>query len=212
MPEPISWAYSWPYYVTTIVIAYVIGSIPVGLILVRQFGKSDIRKIGSGNIGATNVLRTGNKVMAFSTLLLDVGKGLAAVLIGAHYGPDLALTAGDLDGEALRLHVHDLGAEDVGHLHHLRTGLGIHPHPYHDQFTINILAVPKVLYLDRVDQLIQLLDDLVKCRVVATGDDRHAGHAWVVRWRDVEGVDVEPPAAKQPGNACQHAELVLNQH
>ncbi len=94
MPEPISWAYSWPYYATTIVIAYVLGSIPVGLILVRQFGKSDIRKIGSGNIGATNVLRTGNKVMAFATLLLDVGKGLAAVIIGAHYGPDLALTAG----------------------------------------------------------------------------------------------------------------------
>jgi len=94
MPDPISWAYSWPYYAITLLLAYIIGSIPVGLILVRQIGKSDIRKIGSGNIGATNVLRTGNKSMAFATLLLDAGKGLAAVLIGTLYGPDLAITAG----------------------------------------------------------------------------------------------------------------------
>lgn len=94
MPDPISWAYSWPYYASTLALAYFLGSIPVGLILVRHIGKSDIRKIGSGNIGATNVLRTGNKVMALVTLLLDTGKGLGAVLMGAHYGPDLALTAG----------------------------------------------------------------------------------------------------------------------
>jgi len=94
MPDPISWAYSWPYYASTLVLAYILGSIPVGLILVRYIGKSDIRKIGSGSIGATNVLRTGNKIMALATLLLDAGKGVGAVLIGVQYGPDLALAAG----------------------------------------------------------------------------------------------------------------------
>ena len=94
MPEPISWAYSWPYYATALLLAYFIGSIPVGLILVRLIAKHDIRKIGSGSIGATNVLRTGNKSIAFATLILDAGKGLAAVLLGSLYGPGLAITAG----------------------------------------------------------------------------------------------------------------------
>lgn len=62
-------------------IGYLIGSIPFGLVLTRLAGYGDIRKIGSGNIGATNVLRTGNKFLAALTLLLDSGKGAAAVLI-----------------------------------------------------------------------------------------------------------------------------------
>ena len=94
MPDPISWAYSWPYFALALAAAYVLGSIPVGLLLVRLFGHGDIRAIGSGNIGATNVLRTGNKPLAAATLLLDGGKGAAAVLLGALYGPDMALTAG----------------------------------------------------------------------------------------------------------------------
>ncbi len=60
---------------------YLIGSIPFGLILCRIFGYGDIRKIGSGNIGATNVLRTGNKLLALLTLLLDSGKGVMAVIV-----------------------------------------------------------------------------------------------------------------------------------
>ncbi|MAZ76203.1 MAG: acyl-phosphate glycerol 3-phosphate acyltransferase [Micavibrio sp.] len=63
------------------IFGYLLGSIPFGLVLCKIFGYGDIRKIGSGNIGATNVLRTGNKFLAFITLLLDSGKGVIAVLI-----------------------------------------------------------------------------------------------------------------------------------
>ena len=94
MPDPISWAYSWQYYAIAFAAGYGLGSIPVGLLLARLFGHGDIRAIGSGNIGATNVLRTGNKPLAAVTLLLDGAKGAAAVLLAAIYGPDLALTAG----------------------------------------------------------------------------------------------------------------------
>jgi len=68
--------------------AYLIGSIPFGLLLAKAAGKGDIREIGSGNIGATNVLRTGSKWLAAATLLLDLGKGLAAVMIARHLWSD----------------------------------------------------------------------------------------------------------------------------
>jgi glycerol-3-phosphate acyltransferase PlsY len=72
-----------------------LGSIPFGLLLTRAAGLGDIRKTGSGSIGATNVLRTGRKDIAAATLLLDAGKGAAAVLIMAAYaGQDAALVAG----------------------------------------------------------------------------------------------------------------------
>src|SRR5262245_58610918 len=64
---------------TLFVIGYLIGSIPFGLILAKMGGHGDIRNIGSGNIGATNVLRTGDKKLALITLILDIGKGAAAV-------------------------------------------------------------------------------------------------------------------------------------
>jgi len=76
------------------ILGYLLGSIPFGLVLTRMAGFGDIRKIGSGNIGATNVLRTGNKSLALATLLLDGGKGAAAVLIARHFEPDLAVIAG----------------------------------------------------------------------------------------------------------------------
>tara|TARA_B100002051_G_scaffold181892_1_gene172252 strand:+ start:24 stop:635 length:612 start_codon:yes stop_codon:yes gene_type:complete len=68
--------------------SYIAGSIPFGLILTKIFGKLDIRKIGSGNIGATNVLRTGNKSLAIATLILDVVKGYVPVLITMKYFPE----------------------------------------------------------------------------------------------------------------------------
>ena len=71
------------------VFSYLCGSIPFGLILTKIFSKQDIREIGSGNIGATNVLRTGNKYLAFATLFLDILKGYIPVLIAKHFFPEL---------------------------------------------------------------------------------------------------------------------------
>ncbi|MCE6951197.1 glycerol-3-phosphate 1-O-acyltransferase PlsY [Cereibacter sphaeroides] len=67
--------------ILTGVLGYLLGSIPFGIVITRAFGLGDLRQIGSGNIGATNVLRTGNKPAALATLLLDSGKGAIAVLI-----------------------------------------------------------------------------------------------------------------------------------
>lgn len=76
-------------------LAYLLGSIPFGIVMARLFGLGDLRAIGSGNIGATNVLRTGNKTAAALTLILDAGKGGAAVLIArALLGEDAAQLAG----------------------------------------------------------------------------------------------------------------------
>ena len=65
----------------TVVLGYLLGSIPFGILVTRAMGLGDLRSIGSGNIGATNVLRTGNKGAALATLLLDGGKGAVAVLL-----------------------------------------------------------------------------------------------------------------------------------
>ncbi|MCA0030790.1 glycerol-3-phosphate 1-O-acyltransferase PlsY [Mesorhizobium sp. B263B2A] len=80
--------------ILALVFGYLLGSIPFGLLLTRAAGLGDVRKIGSGNIGATNVLRTGNKGLAAATLLLDALKGTAAVLIAAHFAPETAVWAG----------------------------------------------------------------------------------------------------------------------
>ncbi len=76
-------------------LSYLLGSVPFGLVFTRMAGLGDIREIGSGNIGATNVLRTGRKDLAVATLFLDAGKGAIAVLLTRYYGhPDLAAVAG----------------------------------------------------------------------------------------------------------------------
>lgn len=78
----------------TAVLAYVLGSIPFGVVITRAMGLGDLRQIGSGNIGATNVLRTGNKPAAAATLILDAAKGGVAVLIArAMVGEDAAQVA-----------------------------------------------------------------------------------------------------------------------
>jgi acyl phosphate:glycerol-3-phosphate acyltransferase len=80
-------------FILTAALAYLLGSIPFGLVLTRLAGYGDIRAIGSGNIGATNVLRTGSKGLAVLTLLLDLAKGAVAVLIARRFGPDMAALA-----------------------------------------------------------------------------------------------------------------------
>lgn len=81
--------------VISILIGYLLGSIPFGLVLTRAAGLGDVRTIGSGSIGATNVLRTGSKPLAAATVLLDGAKGTVAVLLaGWLAGPDAALLSG----------------------------------------------------------------------------------------------------------------------
>ncbi len=74
--------------IIVILFSYLSGSIPFGLILTRFLGGQDVRKIGSGNIGATNVLRTGNKYLAATTLILDILKGYAPVVVTQNYFPE----------------------------------------------------------------------------------------------------------------------------
>jgi glycerol-3-phosphate acyltransferase PlsY len=95
MLHPINWSLALPYYAAALGFGYLLGSIPFGLIVTRLAGTGDIRAIGSGNIGATNVLRTGRKGLAALTLAGDMLKGTAAVLLTYRYfGQDLAILAG----------------------------------------------------------------------------------------------------------------------
>ena len=94
MPDPISWEFSGPYLAAALIGGYLLGALPFGLLLTRIAGLGDIRNIGSGNIGATNVLRTGRKGLAAATLLLDAGKGAVAVLVAGIWGPDMAIMGG----------------------------------------------------------------------------------------------------------------------
>lgn len=95
MLDPNLLAMAWPYLLAAVVAGYLVGSVPFGLVLTRMAGLGDIRSIGSGNIGATNVLRTGRKGLALATLLLDAGKGAVAVVVArAVWGPDAALLSG----------------------------------------------------------------------------------------------------------------------
>ena len=94
MPDPLGdFSFTWPLYAAFLA-AYLLGSIPFGVLLTRLAGAGDLRQVGSGNIGATNVLRTGRKGLAALTLLLDAGKGAAAVAAADHwFGPSMAVFA-----------------------------------------------------------------------------------------------------------------------
>jgi acyl phosphate:glycerol-3-phosphate acyltransferase len=84
----------WQYPAAALIIGYVLGSIPFGLILTKFSGAGDLRQIGSGNIGATNVFRTGRKGLAAATLLLDMAKGAAAVWISGKLGTEFGVLGG----------------------------------------------------------------------------------------------------------------------
>ena len=77
-------------WMLALLLGYALGSVPFGLLLAKAAGKGDIRQVGSGNIGATNVLRTGSKWLAGAVLLLDAGKGFAAVWLAVHFWGDWA--------------------------------------------------------------------------------------------------------------------------
>lgn len=96
MTDVMNWTLSWPVAAMSLVLGYLLGSIPFGIILTRLSGGPDLRSIGSGNIGATNVLRTGNKKLAALTLLGDMLKGTAAVLLAGALlgGREAGLVAG----------------------------------------------------------------------------------------------------------------------
>jgi acyl phosphate:glycerol-3-phosphate acyltransferase len=93
MPVSMNWSLDAPYFIAALVFGYLLGSIPFGLIFTRLAGLGDVRKIGSGNIGATNVLRTGRKGLAAATLLADALKGTIAVILAGMWGPHLAVLA-----------------------------------------------------------------------------------------------------------------------
>lgn len=78
------------FLILAAVLGYLLGSVPFGIVITRALGLGDLRQIGSGNIGATNVLRTGNKPAALATLLLDSGKGAIAVLLARYFGGEAA--------------------------------------------------------------------------------------------------------------------------
>jgi glycerol-3-phosphate acyltransferase PlsY len=104
--------------IVALLVGYLLGSIPFGLILTRFGGKGDIREIGSGNIGATNVLRTGSKPLAAATLLLDAAKGAAAVLIAQRFWPDFTnfAAAGALIGHLYPVWLRFRGGKGVATL------------------------------------------------------------------------------------------------
>ncbi|MBW9053238.1 glycerol-3-phosphate 1-O-acyltransferase PlsY [Rhizobium mesosinicum] len=91
----VTWQITLPLALAAVAVGYLLGSIPFGLILTRAAGLGDVRSIGSGNIGATNVLRTGNKKLAAATLLLDALKAAAAAWIMAYFaGEEAGIIAG----------------------------------------------------------------------------------------------------------------------
>lgn len=104
--------------ILALLVGYILGSIPFGLVLTGAAGKGDIREIGSGNIGATNVLRTGSKGLAAVTLLLDAAKGAAAVMIAQRFWPEAAnfAAAGALVGHLYPVWLRFKGGKGVATL------------------------------------------------------------------------------------------------
>jgi len=93
MPVSMNWSLDAPFFLAALGFGYLLGSIPFGVLVTRLAGLGDLRSIGSGNIGATNVLRTGRKGLAVATLLGDALKGTLAVVIAWQWGPNVAILA-----------------------------------------------------------------------------------------------------------------------
>ena len=139
--------------IAVFLLAYLLGSIPFGLLLTRAAGLGDIRDIGSGNIGATNVLRTGNKKLAALTLFLDFLKGVAAVLIAAAIDPTLAQIAvlGAVLGHMFPLWLKFKGGKGVA------TGIGVITALHPLTGLITILAWLPIVAALRISSLATLI-------------------------------------------------------
>jgi len=122
------WEAAWPWLLGIFIAAYLLGSVPFGLLISKVMGLGDVRQIGSGNIGATNVLRTGSKKAALATLLLDGGKGAVAVLVARQLQGDTAAQVAGLGvfiGHIFPLYLKFKGGKGVATF--LGILLAIHP-------------------------------------------------------------------------------------
>jgi acyl phosphate:glycerol-3-phosphate acyltransferase len=126
--DVMAWDRALPWLAVAFACGYIVGAVPVGLLVSRLFGIVDPRKIGSGNIGATNVLRTGSKRAAAATLLLDMAKGAVPVLLFLNLWGDLAAQAagvGAIVGHTLPVWLRFRGGKGVATF--LGLALGLHP-------------------------------------------------------------------------------------
>ena len=115
IPEILGFERVWPYLAAALLGGYLAGAVPFGLLISRVFGLGDVRRIGSGNIGATNVLRTGNRIAAAITVLLDAAKGLLPTLLASEWGPLTAAlaAAGAVVGHCLPIWLRFRGGKGV---------------------------------------------------------------------------------------------------
>jgi len=204
---PGGWENAWPL-LAAFLLAYLAGSIPFGLILTRALGLGDIRKIGSGNIGATNVLRTGRKGVAAATLLLDMAKGLIPVLLGwRHGGPDIAvITAyGAMLGHCFPVWLLFKGGKGVATFFGVVTGLAW---PIGAVAAAVWLAAARLTRYSSVGGLLAALSAPITA--YALGDRQLAEAAaliglliWVRHWRNIQrlvkGEEPKIGASKQDG-------------
>ena len=154
---------SWTGIIASFVVGYLLGSIPFGVVLTRLAGGPDLRSIGSGNIGATNVLRTGNKGLAAATLIGDILKGTVAVIIGANFGPAAALVAacGAFLGHLLPVWLGFKGGKSVA------TFLGCLIGVFWPAALVFAIVWLAVAFITRYSSLASLLASLVSVGVLA---------------------------------------------
>jgi glycerol-3-phosphate acyltransferase PlsY len=190
MLYPINWSLALPYYAAALAFGYLLGSIPFGLILTRLAGAPDIRAIGSGNIGATNVLRTGRRGLAAATLVGDALKGTVAVLVMYRlWGQDHAIVAalGAFLGHLFPIWLNFKGGKGVATYIGILLALAW---PAALAFCLIWLAVAA---LTRYSSLAALVASIATPPVLWMLDDRQEAQLfvlltallWVMHWRNI---------------------------
>jgi len=181
MLHPTQWSLGLPSEVaalSALALGYLLGSIPFGLVVTRLAGTTDIRRIGSGNIGATNVLRTGRKELAAATLIGDTLKGSAAVLLAsALWGKDEALIAGfgAFVGHLFPLWLRFRGGKGVAT--YLGIVLGLAPWPGAVAFAVIWIVVAA---LSGYSSLAALIASAATPAVLWAGNDRETAVLFIV--------------------------------